>query len=132
MALPADQLESMLRAAGHDTTPMWRDPAQLALDRQVMDRWVAQAAAGIAHAIAAAVAVIDFRAVLIDGWIPTELRARLVAAVTGRLSRIDTAGLTLPEIREGTIGADARVLGAASLPLSERFLVEPNAFQKGG
>jgi hypothetical protein len=40
---------------------------------------------------------------------------------------MNLAGIEAPDIREGTIGPDARVLGAASLPLSERFLVEAQA-----
>jgi hypothetical protein len=31
--------------------------------------------------------------------------------------------LQVPDIREGTVGINARALGGASLPLSERFLV---------
>ena len=40
-------------------------------------------------------------------------------------------GVTLPDLREGTVGSDARALGAASLPLSDRFLVDRDAFLKG-
>jgi hypothetical protein len=40
-------------------------------------------------------------------------------------------GVETPEVREGSIGEDARSLGAASLPLAERFLVDRNAFLKG-
>ena len=39
-------------------------------------------------------------------------------------------GLEIPEIREGTVGADARALGAASLPLFDRFMVDRSAYQK--
>jgi hypothetical protein len=33
-------------------------------------------------------------------------------------------GMAMPRILTGTIGAEARPLGAASLPLTARFLVE--------
>jgi hypothetical protein len=33
----------------------------------------------------------------------------------------------LPQVREGTIGAQARSLGAAAVPLSQRYLIDQNA-----
>ena len=84
----------------------------------------------MAHAMISATSVIDFEAVLIDGWIPRDLRAALVAETAARLDRFDLTGLNRPDVREGTIGPDARAVGAASLPLSERFLLETNAFQR--
>ncbi|MCK9553665.1 MAG: sugar kinase, partial [Aquamicrobium sp.] len=40
-------------------------------------------------------------------------------------SGIDAEGVSVPRIQEGTVGVHARALGAASLPLSERFLIGP-------
>ena len=37
----------------------------------------------------------------------------------------------LPAIFEGTVGIHARALGAASLPLSDRFLLGQKIFRKG-
>jgi hypothetical protein len=56
---------------------------------------------------------------------PLSVRRRLAEAVTRAVDRIDGEGLSLPTIREGTIGIHARAMGGASLPLSERFLVGP-------
>ncbi len=67
--------------------------------------------------------VIDFEAAVVDGWMPLEIRARLVAAMREEIAKLDTEGLRLPDIREGTVGHHARALGGASLPLSERFLI---------
>lgn len=125
-------LTQRLTAAGHDTAAVWGDPLALPEDEAVLAPWIEEAAAGLAHAIAAAVSVIDVETVLIDGWIPSSLRERLVAATCGQLGRVNLAGLSAPDIREGTIGPNARTLGAASLPLSERFLVEPNALSRTG
>ena len=44
-----------------------------------------------------------------------------------RCTKIDAEGLTLPPVREGTVGIHARALGGASLPLSDRFLVGATA-----
>ncbi|MBC7156831.1 MAG: ROK family transcriptional regulator [Rhodobacteraceae bacterium] len=123
-------LEARLVAAGLPAEGLWESAENWALDPAIVADWTATAAAGIAHAIAAAVCVIDFDLVMIDGWIPPDLRAGLSQAVAAALGRINLAGITPPEVREGTIGADARALGAASLPLADRFLVDRNAFLK--
>lgn len=120
-------LERQLARSGGDIAAFWEDPARLTADDDVVAAWIRDAATGIAHAILSSVSVIDFPAVLLDGWLPAELRARLVDAVRSRLDEMNAAGLNVPDIRAGTIGPDARTLGAASLPLSERFLQEPGA-----
>ena len=43
------------------------------------------------------------------------------------MSRLDLAGVDRPEIRPGTVGADARALGAAAIPLAQRYLIDRNA-----
>ncbi len=118
-------LETRLRAEGAQTAHMWTQTDDWSFDGPVLDAWIEGAAAGLAHAILSAVSLIDFEAVLIDGWIPENLRSRLVEAVDRQLDARDFTGLERPETREGTVGPDARALGAASLPLSQGFLVEP-------
>ncbi len=122
-------LEERLVAAGLDTSELWDTPEQLEMQPDVLSDWIEDAAAGIAHAIASAVSVIDFGTVMIDGWITQDMRRRLVEATKAHLEKRNMAGLATPDVREGSIGADARALGAASLPLSERYLVERLAFQ---
>ena len=46
------------------------------------------------------------------------------------LSQLDMAGVTAPQVREGTMGAHARSLGAAAIPLSQRYLIDWNAAAK--
>lgn len=125
-------LESRLIAAGVGLPDMWDRPDRWDLDTAILDGWVDDAAAGIANAITAAASVIDFELAMIDGWMPAPLRQRLADAVGRALTRINLAGIIAPEVRQGTIGPDARATGAASLPLAERFLVDRNAFMKAG
>jgi predicted NBD/HSP70 family sugar kinase len=120
-------LERDLRDAGHETQRLWLAPDGWGVDPGILGQWAEAAAGGLAHAIAAACSVIDFEAVMIDGWLPAALRKRLVEATQARLGVLNLAGIEPPEVREGSIGPDARALGAASLPLSERFLIEPQA-----
>lgn len=117
-------LERLAQAKGHDTENMWVSPSGWHLPQTALDTWMEGAAAGIAHAIACAIAVIDFECILIDGWISPEMRTRLAHDAEAALSRLDLSGLTLPDITTGSVGPDARALGAASLPLSKRFLLD--------
>ncbi len=124
-------LERALSEHGGDPDTIWQDHSDWDIDDGILNDWLENAARGMAHAIVAAASVIDFRAALIDGWMPGDLRARLVQRIAANIEDFNLAGLTTPpEIREATIGPDARALGAASLPLSERFLVDPSAILK--
>ncbi len=118
-------LEADLAASGSDTAQIWDAPAD------IVERWLGIAADGIAKTILSSTCVIDYECVLIDGRLPSSARMDLVQRIRRRLAEMPLAGVETPEVREGSIGEDARSLGAASLPLSERFLVDRNAFLKG-
>lgn len=115
-------LERRLIENGEDTTHLWTNPADWGEIGGELDDWIEAAADGIAHAIVSACAVIDFQLAIIDGWMPELVRTRIVVAVAEKMAGADHEGLDLPEVRAGTVGAHARAFGAASLPLSERFL----------
>ena len=118
------RLERELLAAGGDIEKLWKSTETWEVPETVMSGWLDTTAAGLAQAIVAALSVIDFEAILIDGWMPASLRARLVASTRDKLEAANMTGLNMPELREGSIGPDARALGAASLPLSHRFLLD--------
>lgn len=124
-------LEKALVARGVDAAHLWASPQDWGDLGADLDRWIEQAAGGLAYAIVSASSVIDFAAAVIDGWMPAGVRQRLVRAVGHALSGIDAEGLTLPVIREGTVGIHARALGGASLPLSERFLIGSGSLSGG-
>ncbi|MBV7395055.1 ROK family transcriptional regulator [Mameliella sediminis] len=123
-------LEQLVLEAGGDSGMIWDDPSQWSLPDGVLDDWIAKATEGLAYAILSASCLIDFESVVIDGWLPEPVRAALVAQTARRLNEIRVAGIEVPDLREGSIGRDARALGAASLALSDRFLVDRNAFLK--
>lgn len=120
-------LEKALIAARRDGTILWTSPEDWGDLSPFLEAWIRSAAAGLAYAIVAAAAVIDFEAAVIDGWMPQGVRARLVDAVALQLSQFDIEGLEPPAVREGTVGIHARALGGASLPLSDRFLIGQTA-----
>lgn len=101
-----------------ETTQHWDIP------ETHLENWLKQAAHGIAHAIVSSCSLIDFESVKIDGWMPAGIKARLVELVEVKLSDMNLTGLERPLVQVGTAGPDARSLGAASLPLSERYLLE--------
>jgi predicted NBD/HSP70 family sugar kinase len=116
-------LEKALEQSGADATYLWTHPEDWGLDGRELEEWIARSGTALAYAIVSACSVVDFEAAVIDGWMPEPVRARLVDATRTAMQAIDVEGLSLPEIREGTVGIHARALGGASLPLSERFLV---------
>ncbi|WP_425483158.1 ROK family transcriptional regulator [Chelativorans alearense] len=116
-------LEKAIVARGEDATHLWTSPDDWGELGDDLERWMEGAARGLAHAILAASAVIDFQAAVIDGWLPLSVRAEVVARTARHLATLDSEGLRLPAVREGTVGRHARALGGASLPLAERFLV---------
>lgn len=123
-------LERLLLKDGGDASVLWNSPEDWGELGPPLEEWLETAARGLAFAIVSASAVIDFEAAVIDGWMPEAVRGRLVAGVASVLPGLDAEGLALPRVREGTVGIHARALGAASLPLSERFLVGPAALAK--
>ena len=117
-------LERTMSEDGHDTACLWEPPAAWDVPQDLLEDWIARAGAGLAHAVACAICVLDLPEVRIDGWIPHPVREALVAATQVALAGMDLSGVAPPCVLAGSVGPDARVLGAASLPLSDRFLIE--------
>ncbi|RVT83978.1 ROK family transcriptional regulator [Rhodobacteraceae bacterium CCMM004] len=117
-------LERALREDGRAPGMLW-DPSQdwgMIEDRLVP--WIETAAQGLAAGIVSVAAVLDCRRVVIDGSVPQTVRARLVAAVRARLAEGDLRGITPPIVAEGSIGPSAQAIGAAALPIFDRYLLE--------
>jgi len=117
-------LERRLIEEGIDPRQIWVDPEGWDVPKPLLQKWTENAAFALAQAVRATQTVLDLNAILIDGWLPSKLRSDLVDGVRAELEKIDMTGMAVPSIVTGTIGPDARPLGAASLPLTARFLVE--------
>ncbi len=117
-------LERVVIDAGGEANALWRSANDWHVDPRLIEAWTGTAAPAIAHAIVASVSVMDFEHVLIDGWLPEQVRQDLVDSVQAELGRMNLSGLPHPTVMPGTAGPDARALGAASLPLSQRYLVD--------
>ncbi|MDP2079921.1 MAG: ROK family transcriptional regulator [Pseudotabrizicola sp.] len=120
-------LATAMEAAGESSDHLWAQHEEWRVSPAVLDAWLDGAAHGLAHAILSAAALIELEAVLIDGWMPKAIRAALTTRTHDALHALDLAGIDAPAIRQGTVGANARVLGAAAIPLSHRYLIDQNA-----
>ncbi len=120
-------LARQMEARGLSSEPLWIQAESWDVPEDLLRDWVAQAAHGVAAATLSAAALLEIETVLIDGWTPAPVRAALVRETEAALRRMDLAGIEPPKIREGAIGPDARALGAAAIPLAQRFLVDPDA-----
>jgi predicted NBD/HSP70 family sugar kinase len=119
-------LERMLENAGLDASPIWNTPEDWPDYGAPVDEWIGIVSRSLAQAIIASVSIIDFEFAIIDGGLPPNIRQRIVEATNHAVLTFDLQGVQLPVIEEGTIGFNARALGAASLPLIERFLLDRN------
>ncbi|WP_371929566.1 ROK family transcriptional regulator [Phyllobacterium sp. 21LDTY02-6] len=123
-------LERVVTGLRRDPSPLWTSPEDWGTMGPELDEWIDNAARAIAHAVVASASVVDFEAAIIDGWMPADVRTRIVTAIRGHVETFDLEGIELPVILEGTVGIHARALGAASLPLADRFLLGQKIFRK--
>lgn len=89
---------------------------------RVMNRWIEDCAAAIAVAAVSVVAVIDTGAIVIDTALPGDVSERLARSVATAFNGIDRQGLATPHVHPGTIGRAAGSIGAAYMPIAQRFL----------
>lgn len=113
--------------AGVASDHLWAQHEVWTIPDAILTPWIEAASEALAQATLAAAALVEIEAVVIDGWMPVSIRAELVQRTAEALDRLDLAGIERPAIREGTVGADARALGAAAIPLSQRYLIDQNA-----
>jgi predicted NBD/HSP70 family sugar kinase len=120
-------LEARLVEAGLDPQLLWQRPQDWSDLSRYVDPWIGETAQELAKASLSICSVIDFEAILIDGAFPEEVRDELVERVQRYLANQDTRGLISPRIDSGSIGKNARGIGAASSPIFSQFLLNTNA-----
>jgi predicted NBD/HSP70 family sugar kinase len=115
------QLVRRLEAAVTDASSIWATPDSWDDFGSQLDDWIEDSASALAYASVAAVSVIDFEAIVIDGEMPTIVRDRLTTRTAQSFLSLDRRGLSEVEIISGSIGPDARASGGAALPLIKNF-----------
>jgi predicted NBD/HSP70 family sugar kinase len=115
------QLERRVAADGMDPSSIWATPAAWADFGAPLDAWIEETAEALAYASVAAISVIDFEAIVIDGEMPATVRDRVIARATEAFESLDRRGLSDVVFAPGTVGADAGAIGGAALPLVKAF-----------
>ena len=113
-------------AAAHD---------QRALSAQLWplcEAWLDAACPALATAIATAAALVDLDAIVIDGELDRQLLREVLSRTDAALDAFDWQGMLRPRLVEGEIGADARAMGGAILPLYAHFAPRNVLFLKSG
>ncbi len=124
------QLQAAYREAGLDPLA-WRDQRALQAPwREHTLRWIDSAAGAIALAIHNVICLLDIDNVIMDGSFSEPLRDALLARLPEAMDGYDWQGVVRPRIHPGAVGADARALGAALLPLYAEFMPSPELFLK--
>ena len=123
-------LEKRLHEAGLDPSMLWTSEDDWSKAGPLLDQWSTKAATGLAVAAASLASTLECSAVIIDGAMPATVRQALVGAVRRELRRINLDGISPFAVEEGSIGRNARALGAASLPLSANFMIDRDVLFK--
>ena len=120
-------LADMMEAAGESSDHIWEQPDGWKVSDATLSAWLDLSAQGLAGAILSTGALLEVEAVLIDGWLSHAIRSEIVRRTEAAFKRLDLSGIGPLQIRPGTVGAQARSLGAAAIPLSQRYLIDQNA-----
>jgi predicted NBD/HSP70 family sugar kinase len=122
-------LENALTEGGKSTETLWGRGQDWSGYEPELGKWMSKTAKALASAVISVCAVIDFETVVIDGAFPTDVRARLAQMTRESVRALDSRGVILPLIEEGSVGHDARALGAATLPFNAKFFLDANVLR---
>ncbi len=125
------RLERALREAGIAVDILWAPQSEWKEIHDQVSAWISEAAPAIAQAAVAIASVVDPKAIVIDGAMPNSVRSKLTVAVRSHLDTLNRDGIAPFAIEEGTIGIQARALGAASLPLFANYMVNRDVLFAG-
>ena len=124
------QLERALHAGGRNADLGATPDIMAAEHADVVQPWLQQAASGLAMATVSATALMDLDAVVIDGSIHPKLLDALMAQTEHAVHAYRWEGLRRPALLRGRVGAHARALGGALLPLHAQYFPSQDVFLK--
>lgn len=111
-------------AAAHDARAMSKEL------RPITKAWLDRASPALAWTVASAAALLDLDAVVIDGSFDPSMLDAIRQRTEDALDRFSWEGITRPQLDLGSIGADARAMGGAILPLYRHFAPNHEFFLK--
>jgi predicted NBD/HSP70 family sugar kinase len=124
------QLEQTLIQAGRSGLLVAEPEIMRAEYNEFTQPWLDQAASGIAMAAASAAAMLDLDAIVMDGSLDTGLLAALRERTQQAMQHYRFEGMRVPQLLAGSVGAHARALGGALLPLHAQFFPTQDIFLK--
>jgi predicted NBD/HSP70 family sugar kinase len=98
--------------------------------RPLTDRWLDEACPALALTVTSAGALLDLDAVVIDGSMDRRMVGEIIARTDQVLDGFNWEGIARPQLLAGSIGADARAMGGAILPLYRHFAPSRELFLK--
>jgi predicted NBD/HSP70 family sugar kinase len=123
-------LERALREAGLDPHLTHTEGIMAPDLSPLVTPWLEEAASALAMVATSAAALLDLDCVIVDGSIAPPLLAELTRRIATSLGRYRQAGIRPPELLRGQVGAHARALGGALLPLHTQFFPDKSIFLK--
>ncbi|MDQ5897681.1 MAG: hypothetical protein RLZZ592_2619 [Pseudomonadota bacterium] len=124
------QLEQALLQAGHDPLQVQHDDIVSPAFAPLVEPWLEQAGLALAMTAASGAAMLDLDAVIVDGSLARPLIDALIERTRQRLAVYRFDGLHAPALLAGRVGAHARALGGALLPLHTQFFPDKDIFLK--
>ena len=124
------QLEQSLLEAGYAPSLIHHQSIMDADYASCTAPWIAQASQSLAMTVASSAALLDVDAVVIDGSLGAPLMAALMAATQSAMAQYCFDGMHRPQLLVGQVGAHARALGGALLPLHSQFFPDKDIFLK--
>jgi predicted NBD/HSP70 family sugar kinase len=124
------QLEHALLAAGHNPLLIHQSAIMDTAYAAFTAPWIAQASQALAMTVASSAALLDLDAVVMDGSLGAPLMAALMTATQDALADYRFDGMHQPQLLAGQVGAHARALGGALLPLHSQFFPDKDIFLK--
>jgi predicted NBD/HSP70 family sugar kinase len=123
-------LEKLFKHHGHPAAAAHDERALSSAMAAHTAAWLNDACPALALTITSATALLDLEAVIIDGSMHRSLIDKIIQQTAGVLDSYSWEGLTRPQLFAGSIGADARAMGGALLPLYSHFAPNRELFLK--
>ena len=123
-------LEQLFKQHGHPGAAAHDERALSSPMAAHTQAWLKDACPALALTITSATALLDLDAVVVDGSMHRSLIDQVIAQTTDVLDSYSWEGLTRPQLLAGSIGADARAMGGALLPLYAHFAPNRELFLK--
>lgn len=114
-------LETQAISKGYTSGLYFSDKALDDVQEALFENWSDDVARALAFAIISGQCFLDAPEVMIDGRLSQHLITRIIDKVDMAFAEFDVSGITLPNLSQGRLGAKARPMGAAVLPLLEHF-----------